>query len=186
VGDSDSGEIELLDGPHYLLSLLTNSPSRIPAALPSADCWPMNVVPADFVAHAMHAISVHPDSVGRCYHLVDANPLSTQQALRLISERVRPQTSIDEASRWWMRRALEIGAVERMARRSRAFLHELDSHTFFNAMHATALLAPLGVHCPPLPDYVDALVGWSRRSMQGWNHSPGDLPGEADPDPVVR
>jgi thioester reductase-like protein len=169
VGDSRTGELGPLDGPHYLVGMLVNAPARVPMMLPSAGTYPMHLVPVDFVAQAIHVLSQNPEAEGRTLHLVDPNPLSTRHALRLIQQFAGgQQDAASRQGRWLANLALRVPAVERLARQGREFLHEIENPVVFNSMYTMKYLAATGVTCPPFPDYAARLVEYVRADHDMW------------------
>jgi len=84
VGDSQTGEMDKIDGPYYMFGLLgelaaASGPAaglvkRIPLLAP--DLGDSNIVPVDFVADAM-AYLMHAEGLdGRAFHLVNPRPQS--------------------------------------------------------------------------------------------------------------
>ncbi|MEE4022401.1 SDR family oxidoreductase [Gordonia sp. PKS22-38] len=73
VGDSRTGEMDKIDGPYYFfghLKRLGVLPSSLPLPLP--DLGHTNIVPVDFVAHAIVALcAVTPERSGLVHHLAD-------------------------------------------------------------------------------------------------------------------
>ena len=170
VGDSETGEIDALDGPYFFFQLIVNNPTQLPVPLPSAAMHPLNVVPVDFVTRAMHAISVGDNNVGRTFHLVDPNPVSARDAFRMIAEHAERSAPRGRLPHWLAQRILALPPVERMTRHGRAFLHELDSLTIFNSMNTMAALRHTGIICPAFPTYVERLVHYVQRD-QTWGES---------------
>ncbi|TVR03596.1 MAG: epimerase [Deltaproteobacteria bacterium] len=168
VGDSRSGEIDRLDGPYFFLQMFVVSPTRLPLPLPSTANYPLNIVPVDHVARAAHALGLNPWAEGRTFHLVDPNPLGLRDAFRLFAEAAGRRAPRGSVPGWIGQRLLSLPAVERMTRNSRAFLQELDALTLFNSMNTLEGLASTGIRCPPLPNYVERLVGFIRRHDQQW------------------
>ncbi|MBB1152733.1 MULTISPECIES: SDR family oxidoreductase [Amycolatopsis] len=74
VGDSQTGEMDKIDGPYYLfpaISRLAGLPD-LPTAGP--DLGDTNVVPVDYVAKAMLELVATPGLDGRAFHLVNPEP----------------------------------------------------------------------------------------------------------------
>ncbi len=166
VGDSRSGRIEPLDGPYLLVALVANSPGRLPLRIPSAANHPFNVVPVDFVAEAIHALSLLPWSEGRTFHIVDPNPIPTEEAFRLIAEHANRGNAPPAFHGWFRRRLLSVGPIERWMRSSKAYLHELDRMTFYNSANTLQGLRDTAILCPSFPSYVERLVGHVRRRSE--------------------
>jgi thioester reductase-like protein len=77
VGDSRTGEMDKVDGPYYLFSVLAGlgdlpAISRVPLVAP--DLGSTNVVPVDYVVDAMDALMHADDLDGRVFHLVHPRP----------------------------------------------------------------------------------------------------------------
>lgn len=164
VGSAKTGEMDVVDGPYFLLQLLTTSPGRIPLRVPSVRGAPFNVVPADFVASAIHALSLNDDAEGRTYHLVDPAPIRAEDALQLIAEYANQGSAPSRMHGWMRRRLLALSPVERYVRSGKAYMHELDGSTFFNAANTLRELRETNILCPSFPDYVARLVRWVRSS----------------------
>ncbi|WP_027928496.1 SDR family oxidoreductase [Amycolatopsis benzoatilytica] len=74
VGDSQTGEMDKIDGPYYLfpaISRLAGLPD-LPTAGP--DLGDTNVVPVDYVAKALLELATTPGLDGRAFHLVNPEP----------------------------------------------------------------------------------------------------------------
>lgn len=175
VGDSETGEIDALDGPYFFFQLIVNNPTRLPVPLPSAAMHPLNVVPVDYVTRAMHAISIGENNVGRTFHLVDPNPISARDAFRMIAEHAERSAPRGRMPHWLAQRLLALPPVERLTRQGRAFLHELDSLTIFNSMNTMAALRHTGIIAPPFPTYVDRLVRYVQRDRTWGDGDASDL-----------
>jgi len=85
IGDSETGEMDKVDGPYYFFKLLQKLRHALPEWFPLAgpEGKKANIVPVDFVAKAMDHIA-HMDSgdlYGNTFHLVDPKPLSTGRTL---------------------------------------------------------------------------------------------------------
>ena len=113
VGDSVTGEIDRLDGPYFLLQLIALNPTRLPVPIPSSSSYPLNVVPVNFVAEAMHVISLNPWAEGKTFHLVDPNPVSSRDAFRMVAEHARRKAPRGSMPSWLSRRLMELPLVER-------------------------------------------------------------------------
>ena len=77
VGDSRTGEMDKVDGPYYLFSVLAGiaelpAVGRVPLFAP--DLGSTNVVPVDYVVDAMDALMHADDLDGRAFHLVHPRP----------------------------------------------------------------------------------------------------------------
>ena len=73
VGDSQTGEMDKVDGPYYFFKAIQRMRKLIPEWLPlvGLDLGKTNVVPVDWVAAALDHIAHEPDLDGRAFHLTD-------------------------------------------------------------------------------------------------------------------
>ena len=77
VGDSNTGEMDKIDGPYYFFKLIQRMRQLLPPWMPSIglEGGRLNIVPVDFVVaaidHISHLTPTKIDITGKCYHLVD-------------------------------------------------------------------------------------------------------------------
>ncbi len=71
VGDSETGEIDKIDGPYYFLPMLKSLRGALPAWLPlvAPGIGKTNIVPVDYVAKAMDVLAHLPGLDGQAFHL---------------------------------------------------------------------------------------------------------------------
>ncbi|HEY2601017.1 MAG TPA: SDR family oxidoreductase, partial [Thermoleophilaceae bacterium] len=85
IGNSETGEMDKIDGPYYLFKLIQKLRHALPEWFPLAgpEGKALNVVPVDFVAKAMDHIAHMDDNdlYGNTFHLVDPKPMSAGRAL---------------------------------------------------------------------------------------------------------
>jgi thioester reductase-like protein len=76
VGDSQTGEMDKIDGPYYFFKTIQRMRSIMPEWVPlvGLDLGMTNVVPVDWVAGALDHIAHEPDLDGRAFHLTDPRP----------------------------------------------------------------------------------------------------------------
>lgn len=77
IGHSKTGEIDKIDGPYYLFTLIKKIRETLPQWMPTLgiEGGRINVVPVDFVADAMDHIAHKKGLDGHCFHLVDPEPM---------------------------------------------------------------------------------------------------------------
>lgn len=172
VGDSRTGEIHNLDGPWIFLQAIARNPDRLPTILPNSTHFPFNVVPVDYVAHAMHALSLRPDTAGKTFHLVDPSPVSQASGFRLLWRHVNEGPVKSNFQSQLRERLLRIPLFEKITRDSRDVYNELDNLQIFNAANTLKGLTGTGIHCPFFPDYVAKLVDFARSDAHGWLRQP--------------
>jgi len=83
VGDSQTGEMDKVDGPYYFFTFLKKLRQTLPPWMPTLgiEGGRVNIVPVDFVADAMDHIAHKPRLDGHCFHLTDPEPLRVGEAL---------------------------------------------------------------------------------------------------------
>lgn len=170
VGDSQTGEIYWLDGPWIFIQSVARNPERLPTLLPSSIHNPFNAVPVDFVANAMHAISLRPDTEGHTFHLTDPAPVSQASAFRLLRRHIEEGPVLTSFGGRLRDRLLRLPIIEKRTKRVRPFLNELDNLAIFNSSNTLKALRGTDIYCPYFPDYVAALVQYAheeRASLGG-------------------
>ncbi len=77
IGHSKTGEMDKIDGPYYLFTLIKKIRQTLPQWVPTLgiEGGRINVVPVDFVADAMDHIAHKKGLDGQCFHLVDPEPM---------------------------------------------------------------------------------------------------------------
>jgi NAD(P)-dependent dehydrogenase (short-subunit alcohol dehydrogenase family) len=77
IGHSKTGEMDKIDGPYYLFTLIKKMRETLPQWVPTLgiEGGRLNVVPVDFVADAMDHIAHKKGLDGQCFHLVDPEPM---------------------------------------------------------------------------------------------------------------
>ncbi len=85
VGDSQTGEMDKIDGPYYFFKAIQRLRRVLPEWVPlvGLDLGMTNVVPVDWVAGALEQIAHEPDLDGHAFHLTDPRP---QRVDELINE----------------------------------------------------------------------------------------------------
>jgi thioester reductase-like protein len=161
VGDSRTGDTQKFDGPYFLLQWLVRQP-RGWALVPLVGDPTMvrfNMVPSDFVIDAIEHLSGLEVSAGRTYQLADPRPLTVDG---LLTEMLR---AVD-------RRGVRVPLPRRLTTWSLAHIPPLARFvgipasavdyfvhpTHYDTAQADRDLAGSGVACPPVADYLPALV----------------------------
>jgi thioester reductase-like protein len=158
VGDSQTGQTQKFDGPYYLLRALSASFGPLRLQIGRGDS-PFNVVPVDFVIDAIAAGSRDPEAVGHTLHLVDPEPVTSDELLRLLSREYDgsrpnlrvPAGVVDRALRFSMIRKL-VGGVPRES------IRYLNHPVAFDVTQAAKVLGRNGLRCPRFPEYAPAMV----------------------------
>jgi NAD(P)-dependent dehydrogenase (short-subunit alcohol dehydrogenase family) len=87
IGHSQTGEIDKIDGPYYLFTLIKKIRETLPKWMPTLgiEGGKINVVPVDFVVDAMDHIAHKRGLDGKCFHLVDPNPMRFGELMNTFS-----------------------------------------------------------------------------------------------------
>jgi len=85
VGHSKTGEIDKIDGPYYLFTLIKKLRQALPQWMPTlgVEGGRLNIVPVDFVADAMDHIAHKRGLDGHTFHLVDPEPMRIGEVLNV-------------------------------------------------------------------------------------------------------
>ena len=85
VGHSQTGEIDKIDGPYYLFTLIKKLRQALPQWMPTlgVEGGRINIVPVDFVVDAMDHIAHKRGLDGHCFHLVDPHPQRIGEVLNV-------------------------------------------------------------------------------------------------------
>jgi NAD(P)-dependent dehydrogenase (short-subunit alcohol dehydrogenase family) len=134
VGNSETGEMDKIDGPYYFFKLIRRIRSAVPQWAPMAgvEGRQINIVPVDYVVKAMDHIA-HADGLdGKAFHLTDPKPLTAGQVIDTFAQAAHaPQTTV----------RLPAGAIDALQPILRAVLNT----TPFGNTAADAVLADFGI-----------------------------------------
>jgi len=85
VGHSKTGEIDKIDGPYYLFTLIKKMRQALPQWMPTLgiEGGRINIVPVDFVVAAMDHIAHKRGLDGHTFHLVDPDPQRIGEVLNV-------------------------------------------------------------------------------------------------------
>jgi NAD(P)-dependent dehydrogenase (short-subunit alcohol dehydrogenase family) len=94
VGDSTTGEMDKIDGPYYFFKLIQRLRQALPPWVPviGIEGGRINIVPVDFVVNAMDHIAHAKGQDGKCFHLVDPQPLRVGEVLNAIAKAAHAPT----------------------------------------------------------------------------------------------
>ncbi len=169
VGDSRTGEIERMEGPYLLVLLMLDAPPNQPMPLPVRPDVALPIVPIDYVVRAGLHIARDPRSRGRCFHLVDPDPLTARRVFELLAASAgrdlpRPFLPSFLANRLMRLPGIQPGGARPLPS---AFLDQIADEVVFDDHGARSLLTGSGIQCPAFESYVDALVRYVREQQRG-------------------
>lgn len=171
VGDSQTGEMDKIDGPYYFFKLIQRMRQLLPPWMPSIglEGGRINIVPVDFVVSALDHIShSKADLDKKCFHLVDPEGYRVGDVLDTFSKAAHaPKMNlfINAALLGFIPKGVKKGlmAIAPVRRVRNAVMKDLglpeDIFTFinyptrFDCRETTAALKGSGIACPSLRDY---------------------------------
>jgi NAD(P)-dependent dehydrogenase (short-subunit alcohol dehydrogenase family) len=183
VGDSQTGEMDKIDGPYYFFKLIQRMRQILPPWMPSVglEGGRINIVPVDFVVAAIDHIShLKIDLDNRCFHLVDPVGYRVGDVLDIFSKAAHaPKMSlfVNAALLGFVPKSVKKGlmALAPVRRIKSAVLKDLglpdDMLTFINfptrydCREALDALKGSGIECPRLPDYAWRLWDYWERHL---------------------
>ena len=183
VGDSQTGEMDKIDGPYYFFKAIERLRHLLPEWVPlvGPDLGNTNIVPVDWVASALEHIAHEPDLDGRAFHLTDPRP---QRVDDLLNELARvahaPRVAfsvdkriVDPIPKWPLAIAAALPPFRQLrglALRELGIPEEVLAHIelvprFDTRETAHALAGSALEQPPPLSDYVPRLWDYWEREM---------------------
>ncbi len=186
VGDSQTGEMDKIDGPYYFFKLIQRMRQILPPWMPSVglEGGRINIVPVDFVVAALDHIShLKGDKAElhrKCFHLVDPNGYRVGDVLDIFSKAAHaPKMNlfINAALLGFIPKSVKKGmmALAPVRRVRAAVMKDLglpdDMMTFINfptrydCRETLAALKGSGIECPNLRDYAWRLWDYWERHL---------------------
>jgi NAD(P)-dependent dehydrogenase (short-subunit alcohol dehydrogenase family) len=181
VGNSQTGEMDKIDGPYYFFKLIRRLRAIVPQWAPmlGVEGREINLVPVDFVARAMDHIA-HLDGLdGRAFHLTDPNPKSAGEVIDIFAaaahapkSSVRIPPDVVEAAIPVLKGlvALPPGAILANTLLAdfgipRSVLTYVNYPTHFDSAEAQKALEGTDIRVPPLDAYADKLWDYWERHL---------------------
>jgi nucleoside-diphosphate-sugar epimerase len=158
VGDSQTGEIDKLDGPYYLMVLIATNASGLRLPLLGRGEAPLHLVPIDYVIEAAWHVVRSEGAAGKTFHLVDPAPMSAREVFEGVAEHAHTEKPRGHIPRPLARAVLRSPGLARLGRGPRAFVDVLDHPVHYDQTNTANALAGTTVRCPPLSEYLATLV----------------------------
>jgi len=194
VGDSQTGEMDKIDGPYYFFKLIQRMRQLLPPWLPAVglEGGRVNIVPVDFVVNALDYLSHQADINKRCFHLVDPVGYRVGDVLDIFSRAAHaPKMNlfINAALLGFIPKSVKKGlmAVAPVRRIRSAIMKDLalpeDILTFvnyptrFDSRETLAALKGSGIEVPNLKDYAWRLWDYWERHLDPDLHIDRSLKG---------
>ena len=182
VGDSQTGEMDKIDGPYYFFKLIQRLRQLLPPWMPTVglEGGRVNIVPVDFVVNALNVISHQKDIGKKCFHLVDPVGYRVGDVLDIFSRAAhapRMNLFVNAALLGFIPKGVKksLMALAPVRRVRNAVMKDLglpeDMLTFvnyptrFDCRETLAALKGSGVSCPNLKDYAWRLWDYWERHL---------------------
>jgi NAD(P)-dependent dehydrogenase (short-subunit alcohol dehydrogenase family) len=182
VGDSHSGEMDKIDGPYYFFKLIQRMRQMMPSWMPmiGIEGGRINIVPVDYVVNAMDYIAHAKGLDGKCFHLVDPEPMRVGDVLNTFAKAAHaPLMSIriNAALFGFIPRGVKksVMALTPVRRIRNAVMKDLglpddmmqfvNYPTRFDCRDTLTVLKGTGIECPRLDDYAWRLWDYWERHL---------------------
>ena len=158
VGDSETGEIDRLDGPYYLMVLIATNASGLRLPIVGRGDAPLHLVPIDYVIEAAWHVARADKAAGKTFHIVDPNPMTALQVFEGVAEHAKTEKPRGHIPRPLARAVLRTPGLARLGRGPLTFLDMIDHTVYYDQTNTAQALAGSTLRCPPLADYLPVLV----------------------------
>jgi NAD(P)-dependent dehydrogenase (short-subunit alcohol dehydrogenase family) len=182
VGDSQTGEMDKIDGPYYFFKLIQRMRQLLPPWMPAIglEGGRVNIVPVDYVVNALDHISHKQGIEKRAFHLVDPVGYRVGDVLDIFSRAAhapRMNLFINAALLGFIPKSVKKGmlAIAPVRRVRNAIMKDLglpeDILTFvnyptrFDSRESLAMLKGSGIEVPNLKDYAWRLWDYWERHL---------------------
>jgi nucleoside-diphosphate-sugar epimerase len=153
VGDSTTGETVKYDGIYYLIHYLRKAPGLLRLVNVGNKNVRLNLVPVDFVADGIAALSQDENAVGKTIALADPNPLTTAELFDVLAELLSKKRSVIAPPPALVERSLRLPLSPPVT----GLPHHAVPYFFiaqtYDTAEATELLSKHGIVCPNFRDY---------------------------------
>ena len=183
VGDSQTGEMDKIDGPYYFFKAIQRARRLLPEWLPlvGLDLGNTNIVPVDWVVAALDHIAHEPELEGQAFHLTDPRAQPVEEVFnQFLAAAHAPRFALsvdkrltDLVPRWPISLALRVPPLRQVRRLTlnqlgipeQVLSHvelvpSFDTREAERALKGSALEQP-----PPLAEYAPRLWDYWEREM---------------------
>lgn len=197
VGHSKTGEIDKIDGPYYFFKMLQKIRRSLPEWFPTIgiEGGRLNIVPVDFIANAIDAISHTQGEDGGCFHLTDPDPHKVGEILNIFAEAghaPKMAMRIDQRMFGFIPSMVRNGLknLPPVKRLSGAILQDLgipdsvmgflDYPTRFDSRETERVLKGTGIEVPRLESYAPVIWDYWERNLDPDLHKDRTLRGTVE------
>ena len=181
VGNSETGEMDKIDGPYYFFKLIRRLRGTVPewVPMPGIEGREINLVPVDFVARAMDHIAHVEGLDGRAFHLTDPSPKTAGEVIDIFAQAghapqssVRLPAAVVDLAAPFVKAVASLPPGDIVTDRvlsdlgiPRSVLTYINYPTQFDSRQAQAALAGTDIRVPPLDAYADKLWDFWERHL---------------------
>jgi NAD(P)-dependent dehydrogenase (short-subunit alcohol dehydrogenase family) len=182
VGNSQTGEMDKVDGPYYFFKVIQRVRSLVPQWMPTIglEGGPINIVPVDYVAAAMDHIAHQEGLDGQAFHLTDPNPKTAGQVINVFARAAHAPEASMRIDRQMMnvvpkqarRMIAQLPPVKKITDQvlddygiPREVLSYIDYPSEYDARDAQRALEGSGIQIPALEGYADRLWDYWERNL---------------------
>lgn len=166
VGDSQTGETSKYDGIYYLIKYLMRSPNLLRLVNVGNSDVRLNLVPVDFVADAIAALSEDENAKGKTVALADPNPLTTKDLFDLIAEKLSGKRSVWNPPINFVRTFLTSAISPPITGLPHSAVPYFYTPKTYDTSVADELLRPHCIECRDLRDYVGNLLKFVKNNPE--------------------
>jgi len=155
VGDSRTGEMEKIDGPYYLLTMISR---RLHQIMPNATGTKCHIAPVDYVADAFFALLFDPSAPGKAFLLTDPDPVTYREFISLACERMGRMKPLLWLPPAWLRPVVKTRLFQKLSGLPFEAFQYADYPVEYAVPRTVAALAGHGISCPRVPEYIDVMI----------------------------
>ncbi len=182
VGQSDTGEMDKVDGPYYFFKPIQKLRNIVPRWMPAVglEGGRLNLVPVDFVVNALDYLAHRNGLDGRCFHLTDPSPRRVGDILNIFARaghapdlaiRINPHMFgfIPRTIRQGLAMLTPVRRIQHAIMRDLGLpadiMQFVSYPTRFDNRETQKLLDEAGIRVPPLEDYAWKLWDYWERHL---------------------
>jgi thioester reductase-like protein len=158
-GDSRTGETAKFDGPYPVMVAMERLPFFF---LDGPKDATMNVVPVDYVIEGLARLSASPLSLGKTYHLTDPDGRDVRSLVRLMAKALGRSYIYVPVPLGLVQAALSLPPLRAALGLIPESVPYFGHRCRYDASQAKADLQSLGLTCPAVESYIDAIVRFFR------------------------
>ncbi len=163
TGDSKTGATEKFDGPFFTIKYYDRF-GHLPLPMIGDGKATMNMVPVDYVVDATVAISRQPNTVGKCFQIVDPDPITTRELFERVARELGGKPPAWRIPPALMDRLMKIGFVRRKVAIPQEAMIYINFPVTYDSTNTTEALEGTGITCPSARDYIPRLVEFYKKN----------------------